>query len=189
MEALRPQTSRADLVSPDWDAALAISRLPPALPLTLAGSAVHPELMGRYELLPEQQGGRPAYKLADGNAFLYFSPGAARWYVGPVLGSSVACLFIESETATPDLSDGTWQEYDEAAKVWGPADAVAVTRSQRGVSFTDSLGTRRKFTVKQGWLAMTVDDGSEQEVTQMVYNSVHGQVAVDGEVSFLLQVR
>eukprot|EP00961_Rhodomonas_salina_P074751 1004022-Rhodomonas_salina.3 len=71
----------------------------------------------------------------------------------------------------------------------GRTDAVAVTRSQRGVSFTDSLGTRRKFTVKQGWLAMTVDDGSEQEVTQMVYNSVHGQVAVDGEVSFLLQVR
>jgi hypothetical protein len=143
-------------------------------------------MLGRYDILPEQHHGRPAYKLADHEAYLYFTPSEGRWYIGPILGSHVACLFAASETATPDLCAVTWQQYNDTSNEWTPAPAVVVQRSQRSITFTDSHGNRRRFGVRPGLLTMSVNEGRETEVTAVLYRSRHGQVSVDGEVSFFM---
>jgi sugar/nucleoside kinase (ribokinase family) len=136
VEALTPHAAAADLVCPDWETALGISHLQGCAGLDVRGSDAHAHLMRRYEVVPGlTHGGRPVYCAeADGalpRGFLYHVPGSAgasRWYLGPKVGSDVACLFVASEAVTPDLVRGPWQEYHAAAQEWREAPEMDVVR-------------------------------------------------------------
>jgi len=200
VEALTPHSSAADLVCPDWETAVGVSNVAGCAALDVVGSEAHPHLMRRFEVVPGlTHGGRPVYcaEAIDSlpRGYLYHvqgCAGASRWYLGPTVGSDVACLFAASEAVTPDLVTGAWQEYHAGTREWRVAVNMDVVRAVGMVEVIDGDGARRSFAVEHGELTMRVHLPGSQLVAEHVIKHLHYATALgkvtdgDGEFSFIL---
>lgn len=136
IERLSKFTSTADAVIPDWGDALAISRLPPSPPslppLVLSGGKYHPSHQGVYRHVPggEQRVRRGVFSKDGGGAFMYFvgeTGGGGRWYIGPQVGSTTACAYIDSDAPSPALAKGTWIEFSPEDGGWHASACLCVS--------------------------------------------------------------
>ena len=156
VESLLNFTSLADAVIPDWGDALSISRLPPSPPslppLLLSGGKYHPSHQGVYRPASDEipTGRRGVYVKEGGGVYLYYvgeTGEGGRWYVGPNVGSTTACAYVDSDAQSPNLAKGSWIEFNPDDGGWhnNPSLGVSAQITGGSLNLTTAQGQMLRF--------------------------------------------
>jgi len=70
--------------------------------VTLSGSTLLPQFMGKYEWLGSNLNGKPTYKYTT--KFLYWYPEQNNWHIGETLGSQYRNIYWSEDVLRPELS-------------------------------------------------------------------------------------
>mmetsp|Transcript_16244 Transcript_16244/g.31748 ORF Transcript_16244/g.31748 Transcript_16244/m.31748 type:complete len:1001 (-) Transcript_16244:128-3130(-) len=79
-------------------------------------TGIHSFRMGMYKIA--STGERNVYKHESDNYFLYYSAEDAAWALGPKPGDSNVWIYLKSEAASPDQTEGSWSYYDGDSESW-----------------------------------------------------------------------